>query len=103
MNRRLFVLLLTVIIALSVFSLTALAEENDAQSSDTDALYTTGEDTFSVESDPDVEVEKIYTADDNIYVKTSYDKLGWAVWIIAGGIVTVAVVFLSKYLERKVR
>ncbi len=102
MTRRLFVLFLTLMLVLSVFSVFAAAEE-ETETTGSDASYSAETDGAFSGYDPDAEAERIYTADDNIYEKSAYDKFGWAVWIIVGGFLTVAVIFISKYLERKVR
>lgn len=94
MAKRSLIMLLIFLMISSVFSVTALA---DVESNDT-----TGEAVLK-SSDPDEAVKEIFTEADETYVKSTYDKLGWILWILLGAIFMTAVIIISKWIGGKIR
>ena len=94
MAKRSLIMLLVFLMISSVFSVIALA---DVEGNDVTA------DAVLRSSDPDEAVKEIFTEADETYVRSTYDKLGWILWILLGAIFMTAVIILSKWIGGKIR
>ncbi|MBE6550592.1 MAG: hypothetical protein E7665_00515 [Ruminococcaceae bacterium] len=94
MAKRSLIMLFVILMISSVFSVGVIAtgEGNEA----------TGEAALK-SSDPDEAVKEIFTEADETYVKSTYDKLGWILWILLGAIFMTAVIIISKWIGGKIR
>ncbi len=94
MAKRSLIMLLIILMISSAFSLIAFAAEDDGDAFGETALKS---------SDPDEAVKEIFTEADEIYVRSTYDKLGWILWILLGAIFMTAVIIISKWIGGKIR
>ena len=86
--------LLVILMISSAFSFAVLAASEESES---------GEGTILKSNDPDETVKEIFTEADETYVRSTYDKLGWILWILLGAIFMTAVIIISKWMGGKIR